>query len=455
MNKKLALLIATIFFADIGVIACADETKPLYIAKDYGTSGDAEFDAWRKSFSEKAVNVNGKDPSIIESMFDGVTPNITVTNLNNSQPETIKPVWSYINSAVNANRIKIGIEQYPIYKDKLSEISNSTGVPTEVVIAIWGMESAYGAVKGDIDAVRALSTLGYKGRRTALGESELLYIADMLKNGDITREGLRGSWAGAMGHTQFMPSSYINRAIDGDNDGKKDIWNNPIDALASSMNFLKIAGWKANEPWGRLVEVKPDFDYSLADGTYRQISFWRANGIISQNSDFPSDWNVRLLVPAGANGPKFLVGVNFAAIRNYNASDSYALSVALLSDEIKGQSQMPNNWPINDPPLKRNDAIEMQTILTRMGFDIGTIDGAPGAKTKAALQAFQKSRGLVADGYPSIAALNSLRDAIGIAPPQNPQTTPIVYPDPKPEIAKPTAQNADGMPVKMFEAKKN
>lgn len=426
MKRKIAIYFASgLCVCAAAIAACADDADTLYVPPAFATSGNTDFDVWRTDFASRAVNIHHKDAAIIEAMLIGLTPNETVTRLNDSQPEVVRPIWSYLNSALNQARINQGQALYLEHKDKLANASQSTGVPAELAIAIWGMESAYGANKGSMDVVRALATFAYKGRRVQLGETELLAVADILKSGDASRETLIGSWAGAMGHTQFMPTSYLSRAIDGDGDGKKDIWNDPDDALASTLNFLKIAGWKQGEPWGREVQIAPDFDYSLADGTMHPLSFWRQNGMISPFADVPDDWMVRMFVPAGANGPKFLVGANYQSIRSYNASDSYALSVALLSDFVVGKrNAMPNNWPVDDPPLRRTDAMEMQNYLTRLGYDIGTIDGAPGQKTKAALQAFQKSKGFVADGYPSMSALLQLRNHFGIAPPAQQPVTP-------------------------------
>lgn len=429
-NKFISLMGINSFMAILAFAACAQDSPKPYIAPDFATSGDLEFDAWRKDFVTRAVVEKQKDAVIMETMLANIVRNNEVLKLNDSQPEVTRPIWKYIESAVAPSRVKTGREKYDAYAAKLETISKNIGVPTEFAIAIWGMESGFGTNKGNIDIVRALSTLAYKGRRTTLGENELLAVHDMLKNNYATREMLVGSWAGAMGHTQFMPSSYLAKAIDGDNDGIRDIWNNEIDALASTLNYLKSVGWKANEIWGKQVQLKEDFDYSLADGIMRPLSFWRENGMISEFANMPETWEVKLLVPTGKNGPKFLVGANYGAIRHYNASDSYALSVALLADQIKGQNNLPNDWPINDLPLGRTDATELQNILIRMGLLDGPADGAAGTKTKAALQKFQKSRGLVADGYPNSQALSDLRDAIGIAPPKKPQIEKIEPPKP-------------------------
>lgn len=450
-NKFLSLMGTNVFMAIVAFSACAQDSPKPYSAPEFATSGNEEFDTWRKDFVTRAVNEKQKDAAIMEGILTGITHSNDVIRLNESQPEVTRPIWKYIESAVNKIRTDQGQTKFQTLSPKLEELSLRLGVPTKVAIAIWGMETSYGSNKGNVDVVRALSTLAYKGRRTQLGENELLAIHDILKNNYATREKLIGSWAGAMGHTQFMPSSYLAYAFDGDNDGIRDIWNNEIDALASTMNYLKSVGWKADEPWGKQVQISDNFDYSLADGQMRPLSFWRQNGVLSPFADVSNEWQARLLVPTGAKGPKFLVGVNYGAIRHYNASDSYALSVALLSDQIAGANNLPNEWPVNDLPLGRTDAMELQNILIRMGLLIGPADGAAGTITKAALQKFQKSRSLVADGYPNQKALSDLRDAIGIAPPKKPQIEPI-------EQLKPVEENTSknnvkiddsGVPVKM------
>lgn len=420
MAKKISLFVGSILLAaSITFVACADD-KPENYKPSFKSSGNVAFDNWRNDFATRAVKNYHKDPVIIDSMLNGLTPNQTVLSLNDSQPELIKPIWQYINSAVSSQKISMGRSNYLSLLSKLSPDADKYGVPSEVAVAIWGMETSYGANKGSMDVVRALATLAYQGRRTELGETELLAVADILQNGYATRGQLIGSWAGAMGHTQFMPTSYMSKAVDGDGDGRKNIWTDPIDALASTMNFLKVSGWKKDEPWGAEAMItNKAFDYSLADGQMHPLSFWKSKGIklkydtatwsCVKSCSNPDNWQAYLLLPAGANGPAFLLGNNYKAIRAYNASDSYALSVALLSSQIAKKAPMPNSWPVNEPPLKRSDAIAMQTILNKLGFDVGIIDGAPGAKTKAALQTFQKQHNLLADGYPSQKSLADLK----------------------------------------------
>jgi membrane-bound lytic murein transglycosylase B len=434
------LSLATLIVAT-STLACAQE-PPAYVPPAFVTSGSPEFDAWRTRFAYRAVQIEKKDRVIVETTLTGLAPNPEVKRLNEAQPEFTRPVWAYIASAVSSARISQGRTLFAQNRDTLLGMSTTIGVPTEFAIAIWGLESGYGSNKGSSDVVRSLASLAYSGRRTALGESELLAVFDILARGDATRPTLIGSWAGAMGHTQFMPSSYLSRAVDGNNDGKRDIWGTPVDALASTLNYLSRAGWKGGEPWGFEAAVPSGFDWALADGTMRPYSYWKGIGIVRDNGpdDMPLEASVRLLAPAGAGGATFLVGVNFDAIKSYNASDAYALSVALLGDQIRGRGIMPTRWPTDNPPIGRALATEMQTLLLGMGYQVGTPDGQIGPRSRAALQAFQKSVNVVADGYPSLSALTTLRAAAARAG--------VTYTPPVPGVPAPVVPSLGGtMPV--------
>lgn len=405
------LSLATLLVA-FSTLACAQEPQT-YVPPAFVTSGSPEFDAWRTQFAFRAVQVERKNRAIVEATLAGIVPNNDVKRLNESQPEFTRPVWTYISNAVTPGRIAQGRTLLAEKRDTLLGMATNLGVPIEYAISIWGMESGYGSNKGNSDVVRSLATLAYQGRRTALGESELLAVFDILARGEATRPMLIGSWAGAMGHTQFMPSSFLGRAVDGDNDGRRDIWNNSTDALASTINYLARAGWVGSEPWGFEVVAPANFDWSLSDGTMRSIEFWYRLGLNRRDgAPFPPALdaaNMRLIAPAGAGGAVFLVGRNFDAIRAYNASDAYALAVALLGDQIARRGVMPTRWPIDNPPIGRTDALELQSLLLGMGYQIGTPDGQVGPRTRAALREFQKSQNTLADGYPSRAALVAVR----------------------------------------------
>lgn len=381
----------------------------------FATSGDVAFDLWRERFSERAI-ARGYAPGLVSSLLSGLKPEPRITAANDRQPEFVRPVWDYIASAVSSQRVATGRSRYAAETDMLLRATGRFGVPGPVAVAIWGIETSYGAIRGDIDAAQALATLAYQGRRTSFGETELLALLEILTRGEATRSQLVGSWAGAMGHTQFIPSTFLAAAVDGNNDGQRNIWNDPEDALASTARYLAMSGWRRGEPWGVEVVAPSGFDWSLADGTLRSGADWAARGIMLPDqiplSGMTLGWNARLLVPAGANGATFLVGTNFQAIKTYNNSDSYALAVGILSDRIAGANIMPTRWPINDPPLPRSQVLELQQGLAQLGFDAGVPDGQAGPRTRSALQRFQVSRGITADGYPSSGALVAVRQAL-------------------------------------------
>lgn len=437
-------------------IACAQEPPappPPYVPPEFASSGNPAFDMWRRDFAARAVNTSGKDRAVVESVLAGLVPNPEVGRLNESQPEFVRPIWTYIAGAVSQARIVEGRTRLAEQAAAVRPVAERLGVPLEVAVAIWGLESSFGAVKGSSDVPRGLATLAYAGRRTALGEAELLAVFEILKRGEATRSDLVGSWAGAMGHTQFMPSSFLSRAVDGNGDGRRDIWNSPADALASTLNYLKEAGWRPGEPWGVEVRVPNGFDWSEANASPKTWTQWRALGLsVTGGAALSDGFEARLLAPAGAGGAAFLVGRNFDAIRDYNAADAYALSIGLMADRIAGRGQMPTRWPTDNPPLGRTGAREMQTLLNLMGHDIGTVDGQAGPRTRAALQAFQKSEGLLADGYPSATALASLRAVAtrrGLLPVAA-QASPKPQPEPAQTPAPPGAEAASGVPVRMF-----
>jgi membrane-bound lytic murein transglycosylase B len=384
----------------------------------FQSSGDVAFDAWRERFADRAI-ARGYAPALVTSLLIGLKPEPRITASNERQPEFVRPVWDYLASAVSSQRVATGRARYAFEQDMLARATGRFGVPGSVVIAIWGIETSYGAIRGDIDAAVALATLAYQGRRTAFGETELLALLEIMTRGEASRGQLIGSWAGAMGHTQFIPSTFLASAVDGNGDGKRNIWGDPEDALASAANYLAKSGWRRAEPWGFEVTVPIGFNWALADGSQKIGSEWatlgvtRANGLPLAGGDL--SFSARILAPAGANGAAFLVGTNFQAIKTYNNSDSYALAVGLLSDRIAGSETMPTRWPFSDPPIPRSQVMELQQILARLGFDAGTPDGQAGPRTRAALQAFQASRGLTADGYPSASALDAVRKAA--APP--------------------------------------
>jgi lytic murein transglycosylase len=279
------------------------------------------------------------------------------------------------------------------------------------LVAIWGVESNYGSNFGNIPTVDALATLGFEGRREAWARGQLLAALRILQNGDIDPSQMIGSWAGAMGQTQFLPSAFLSYAVDADGDGRRDIWGSMADVMASTANFLARSGWQADQPWGVEVRLPSGFDVSRADVSVRQPSaLWAAQGVhTGDGAPLPQFAEAAVLLPAGASGPAFLVGPNFQVILRYNSSTSYALAICLLAQRLAGGPGVQAAWPRDLVALSRQQLKALQTALNQRGFDSGTPDGVMGPTTRGALRSYQRSVGLLADGYPTLGLLQRLQ----------------------------------------------
>ncbi len=370
------------------------------------------FEAWRAAFRARALAA-GIPAGVFDRAFSGVRPNPTVIERDRFQPEFVRPIWEYLDSAVSAARIADGRRALAARGPLLARIEERFAVDRAVVVAIWGLESAYGAVRGDIPVVEALATLAHDGRRQSFGEEQLIAALRILAAGDVAPGEMRGSWAGAMGHTQFIPTSYLSYAVDVTGDGRRDIWGeDPSDALASAANYLARFGWQPGAPAVRRVTLPAGFDYALADGASRRpVAAWRAAGIAPAAGGPLPEGEAALLLPAGAAGPAWLAYPNFFVIKRYNNATSYALAVALLAGEIDGRPGVSQGlgWPRGDRPLSRDEQIELQERLTAAGYDTGGIDGILGPNTRAAVRAYQAAEGLSPDGYVNAALLERLR----------------------------------------------
>ncbi|MEZ5894091.1 MAG: lytic murein transglycosylase [Parvularculaceae bacterium] len=374
----------------------------------------ADFNRWIESFRAEAAAA-GISAGVLDEALTGLTINTRVYELNDNQPEFSRALWDYLDGAVSAKRIQDGRSKYLENRKLFTLIEDAYGVDAETVAAIWGLESSYGAIMGDYDAIQALATLAFEGRRTGYGRSQLIGALKIIQHGYAARSELKGSWAGAMGHTQFIPTTYLAYAVDHDGDGHRDIWTNLGDVFASTANYLSISGYQANDPWGVEVKLPDGFDYALADNSIKKaLVEWAASGVSSvQGSSlierFDPNLRGRLILPAGARGPAFLVFHNFEAILKYNNSTAYALAVSLLGDEIAGRNTaIVTPWPRDDRPLTLEERKSLQQALKDRGFDPGPVDGIIGAGTKRALRAWQKQAGLAADGYASAAVLGVL-----------------------------------------------
>ncbi|MBP8185934.1 MAG: lytic murein transglycosylase [Pseudomonas sp.] len=365
------------------------------------------FAQWREQFREQALAA-GIRPEVFDQAFAGISLDASVVKADTSQPEFSRPVWDYLDSAISATRVRRGQALLNEHAATLGAIEQRYGVDRQVLVAIWGMESSFGQFMGDKSVIRSLASLAYEGRRPAFAHSQLLAALEILQHGDVQTGQLLGSWAGAMGQTQFIPTTYNHYAVDFDGDGRRDIWSSSADALASAANYLHSSGWQQGQPWGMEVALPEGFDYALADDEIRKpLREWRALGVKNLPLNF-SEARASLLLPAGHRGPAFLVLDNFRAILKYNNSTSYALAVSLLSERLLGGGQVLAQWPRDELPLSRAQRIVLQEQLTSKGFNTGGVDGIIGANSRKAIRRYQQSIGWPADGYPNQALLQKL-----------------------------------------------
>ncbi len=372
----------------------------------------AGFGDWVARFRETA-RVAGIDEATLHAAFDHVAYVARAVDLDRAQPEFTRPVWAYLDGVVTTRRIEAGRDKLLQLQAEADAAEARYGVPASVLIAIWGIESDFGNNYGDIPTIDALATLAFEGRREAWARGQLLDALRILQSGDIDRARMIGSWAGAMGQTQFLPSAFLAYAVDADGDGRRDIWGSMADVLASTANFLARSGWQADQPWGVEVRLPPGFDVVRADDALRQSSAqWSAEGVeTSDGAPLPEFAEATILLPAGARGPAFLIGPNFRAIRRYNNSLSYALAVGLLAQRLAGGPDVQAPWPRDLVGLTRSQVLELQTTLNERGFDSGKPDGLMGPATRDGVRRFQRSVGLPADGYPTLELLQRLKDA--------------------------------------------
>ena len=369
------------------------------------------FDHWVASLWDEARKA-GVSRETFRRAFEGVTPEEEVIQAAETQPEFVRPIWDYLDRAVSETRIADGKAQLAAIARNLDAIEKTYGVDRHIVVAIWGMESAYGVSKGDRSVIQALATLAYQGSRRDYGKAQLIAALQILQRGDITPEAMRGSWAGAMGHTQFIPTTYNVHAVDHDGDGRRDIWNTPADALASAANYLRKSGWVPGEAWGYEVVLPKGFDFANARSSVRMpIAEWLALGISRADGRKFDAWATEgsILLPAGAQGPAFLVFRNFRAILRYNNATAYALGVGHLADRLRGEGPLVAAWPRNDLPLTSAQRRELQERLAAKGFYKGGVDGLIGSGTQDAIRSYQHRLGLEPDGYPSAGFLERLR----------------------------------------------
>jgi membrane-bound lytic murein transglycosylase B len=359
-----------------------------------------------------AARSAGVSRGTFDAAFKDVAPDPRVIGLARAQPEFNQAIWSYVNGRVGEARVRQGRQAADRYETALKRIETTYGVDRYTILAIWAMESNFGTSAGSSDIIRSLATLACcTARRPDYFRDELIAALQILEAHDIEPRSMTGSWAGAMGQTQFMPSSFLRYAADADRDGRRDIWRSAPDALASIANYLSQHGWEARAPWGYEVRLPRDFDYrsiSRLDGApaseWAKLGLERAGGGALPGGA-AKGW---LFLPAGARGPAFLTFQNYWVIKSYNVSDAYTLSVGHLADRIRGGGPIAAKWPVGDRPLGRARLEAMQKRLKALGFEIDTLDGKVGPSTRAAIRAWQTSVGLTADGYPTAAVLQRM-----------------------------------------------
>ncbi len=359
----------------------------------------AGFDGWVAGFRGRALS-QGISAAVFDRAFQDARYNPDIVANDRNQSEFKREIWDYLDSAVSPARVENGQAGLRRHDRVLTRIEAQYGVPKEIVTAIWGMESNYGDRMGDLPLIGSMATLAFDGRRGAFFEKQLVAALKILQSGDVHPENMTGSWAGAMGHTQFMPTSYAAYAVDFTGDGRRDVWSDdPTDALASTAAYLERFGWRKGMPWG--VEVRVPEGASFGQ-TKRMPSDWASRGVVGTDGKPVRDFgSARILQPAGSSGPAFMIFANFDVIKRYNNSDAYALGVGHLADRIAGGSPVRASWPRGYDPLSFDERKEMQRRLQTKGYALEKIDGIIGPNTVSAIRAFQKSVGATPDGLPS------------------------------------------------------
>lgn len=369
------------------------------------------FRRWIDGFRKRAL-ARGISAATFDRAFANVQLNTYVLEKDRHQSEFTKTIWQYLDSAASPTRIANGRAAMRRYSRILNQIEARYGVDKSVVVAIWGLESAYGTHRGNIPIIEALATLAFDGRRGKFFEAQLIDALKILQHGDTTPAHMTGSWAGAMGHTQFIPSSYQAYAVDFRGDGKRDIWSDdPTDALASTAAYLHRFGWQKGQPWGVEISLPQGFNYALASRSVtKSAAEWRKLGVRAANGGvLPNHGSGSVLLPAGAHGAAFMIYHNFGVIEHYNTADAYVIAVGYLASRIEGGPAIRHSWPTDDRALTFAERKELQARLTNAGFSTGGVDGRIGPMTISAVRAYQRHVGAIPDGYASLNLLDRLR----------------------------------------------
>lgn len=371
----------------------------------------AGFGNWINGFQPRA-RAAGISDRTFQAAFAGVQYLPDSIERDRNQAEFVRSLGEYMSTAASEARVQNGREMVQRYADVLSRIEARFEVERHVVVAVWGMESNYGARRGDTPLISTLATLAYDGRRGEFFESQLIAALRILQNGDVAPQNMTGSWAGAMGHTQFIPTSYEAYAVDFTGDGRRDIWaDDPTDALASTAAYFRRFDWRKNQPWAVEVRLPNGFDFNQTGRTVsRSPAEWAQVGVRGLDGQpVPNFGEATLSTPTGAGGPAFLVFRNYDVIGRYNNAEAYIIGVGHLADRIRGLGPLQSQWPAGERGLLRAERTELQQRLTNAGFSTGGVDGRIGPNTRAAIRAYQRTVGLPPDGHPSVQLLERLR----------------------------------------------
>jgi len=408
MSRMLMLLIA---LAVPGCLVANVETSPRPAARAHipPPVQTTDFTAWLDSFALRA-----KEAGISDATLSKARPQMQylpqTATLDRRQSEFGARIWDYLENAVTPARIAQGQAVMRQHAGLLSQIEARYEVPPEVVVAIWGIETSYGSNRGNTQTLATLATLAKDGRRGDFFEKELIAALQIVQAGDISPQAMIGSWAGAFGHTQFMPTSYLTYAVDFTGNGRRDVWGaDPSDALASAANYLARRGWSRGQPWAVEVTLPTGFDLRLT-GQQQRAEAWGRVGLRPTAGGALASGASRLILPGGARGPAFLAYDNYAVLKEYNISDAYVLALGHLSDRLRGGGALRGQWPRGDRALSLSERTDLQRRLNALGFDTAGIDGRIGPATVAAVQAWQRSVGLPPDGYINAELLARLRN---------------------------------------------
>lgn len=395
-----AVAVAVLLMASsAGTVLAAD--VPAEVPATDVQAEQANFENFVREFRNTALNA-GISPDLYDRATAGISFNPRIEEQNEKQPEFVRPVWEYLAGVITPERVERGRELIGENFGVFRRLTDRFGLPPQILTAIWGIETGYGRLLGSFNLVEALANLAFEGPRTDFGKRELLAALEIAQQQNIEPAEMTSSWAGAFGQTQFVPTTFLKYAVDGDDDGRIDLWHSPADALASTANYLQQSGWQPGQVWGEEVQLPADFAYANANLANRKtVAEWEQLGIRAMpGQQMPTgDELGSIILPAGYRGPAFLVLNNFNVLLKYNSAIPYALAVGLLADRIRGSAGVRASWPTDEAALDRSSAIALQEGLTGLGFPTGGTDGVLGPLTAEAIRSYQLARGLPADGY--------------------------------------------------------